>query len=49
MGENRLRWFRYVERRNNDDIIKEIGEIRLEGSWRGGLQKKWMDWSLGKI
>lgn len=28
--DNRLRRFRHVEKRNNEDIIKEIGEIREE-------------------
>lgn len=28
MRENILRWFRYTEKRNNEDIVKNIGEMR---------------------
>lgn len=31
MREDRLRWFGHAERRNNEDTVKNIGEIRVEG------------------
>lgn len=31
MRENRLRWIGLVERINNDDIIKTIGQVRVSG------------------
>lgn len=37
--EKKLRWFRHVDRRNNDDIVKKIGEIRLEEN-RGRIRPK---------
>lgn len=30
MRETIFKWFRYVKRRDNDDIMKEIDEIRVE-------------------
>lgn len=33
--ENILRWFGYIERRNNDEIFKKIGEITVERTRRG--------------
>lgn len=32
MIEDRLGWFVYIGKRNNEDIVKEIGEIRVEGN-----------------
>lgn len=41
MEDNILKCFEYVERRNNDDIAKKIGQIRVDGNrGRGGLKKK---------
>lgn len=34
--ENRLRWYRHVERRNYKNIIKMIGEMRVVGNLRKG-------------
>lgn len=31
-----MRWFVYVERRNNDDTVMNIGEWRVEGNRRTG-------------
>lgn len=28
--ENRLRWFGYVEKRNNNKIVKKMSEIRVK-------------------
>lgn len=42
MRENRLRWVRHVERKNIEDLIKKIGQIRGEENWgRGRPKKKW--------
>lgn len=39
--KNVLRWFGHSERENNEDIVKKIDEIGLEGNWgRGKPQKK---------
>lgn len=41
--ENRLKWFEHVKRRNNDDIVKKICEIRVDGNrGRGSPKLKWM-------
>lgn len=41
--ENKLIWFGRVERRKNENIVKRIGEIRIEKN-RGkcNSKKKWM-------
>lgn len=36
MGENGLKWFGYVDRRNNDEIVKNIGKKGVEEN-RGGV------------
>lgn len=46
MRENRLKRFRYIEGRNNDerDVVKMMGEIILEGNrGRGKPRKMWME------
>lgn len=43
MRKNKLRWFEHVQRRNNDDIVKRIGTIRIEENrGRNRLKKKQM-------
>lgn len=43
MIENRLRQFGYLKRRNYDDIVKKIGEIKVERNQeRGRPMKKWI-------
>lgn len=37
--KNKLRWFGYVGRKNNDEIVREIGEIRMRG--KSKPKKKW--------
>lgn len=32
MGKNRLRYFRRVERRNNDDVLKKIYKLSVENN-----------------
>lgn len=40
MRENRWRWFGHVQRNNNCDIIKEMGDIRVEENRERGGSKK---------
>lgn len=35
-----MRWLRLVERRNNEDIFKKNGEIRVKRNWGRGRPKK---------
>lgn len=45
-----MRWFRYVERRNNGDIVKKIDEMRVQRSQgRSGSKKEWMEVIRGNI
>lgn len=38
-----FRWFGYVEKRKNVDIVKKTDEIGLEGNReKGSLKNKWM-------
>lgn len=37
--ENILRWFSHVYRKSNEDIVKKIAEIRIEGN-RGRFRRK---------
>lgn len=30
MGENRLKWFGHVDRRNIDEVVKNIGKIKIK-------------------
>lgn len=39
MRENRLKCFEHIERRNNEDIVKKICEIRVE--WIGQKRSRW--------
>lgn len=39
ISENILRWFGYVERKNNDEILKKIGELRVERNQEWSRQK----------
>lgn len=32
MRKNILKWFGHVEERNNDNIVKKVGEIRVKGN-----------------
>lgn len=40
ISENILRWFGYVERKNNDEILKKIGELRVERNQERSRQKR---------
>lgn len=40
MTEDRLGWFGYIGKKNNEDIVKEIGKIRVEGNWGRSKPKK---------
>lgn len=39
MRKNRLRGFEYIKRRNNEDKVKAIGEIRVKRNWGRGRSK----------
>lgn len=31
MRENKLKWFRHIKRKNYDDIVKKISEVKEQG------------------
>lgn len=39
MKENRLKWFGRAERRNNDEIVKNMDKIRVERNQGGIVQR----------
>lgn len=44
MRENKLRWFGHVEGKKNDNKVKKIDEMRVEGNWeRVRPKRKWME------
>lgn len=40
MRDNRLRQFGHVERKNNDNLVKKLGEIRVKKNWGKGQAKE---------
>lgn len=43
--ENRFRWFGYVKKKNNDKIVKKIGELRI-GKSEERVGRKRNEWRL---
>lgn len=46
--KNILRQFGYIDRKNNDNIVKEMDKVRVKGNRRRNKSEEWMD-IIGKV